>query len=77
MRLFLLTALTMTAFAANSVLNRAGVGAGRIGAVDFAVVRLLGGAATLAALTTPPPPPAPAAPAPAQLEGLGATPVAS
>ena len=33
-------------------------------------------AATLAALTTPPPPPLPAA-APAQLEGLGATPVAS
>ena len=50
MRLVLLTALTMTAFAANSVLNRAGVGAGRIGAVDFAVVRLLAGALMLAAL---------------------------
>jgi len=47
MRLFLLSALTMTAFAANSVLNRAGVGTGRIGAVDFAVVRLVAGAAML------------------------------
>lgn len=38
----------MTAFAANSVLNRAAVGAGRIGAVDFAMVRLVAGAAMLA-----------------------------
>lgn len=50
MRLFLLTALTMTAFAANSVLNRAAVGAGHIGAVEFAVVRLVAGAAMLGAL---------------------------
>lgn len=50
MRLFLLTALTMTAFAANSVLNRAGVGPGLIDPVGFAVVRLLAGAGMLAAL---------------------------
>ena len=50
MRLFLLTALTMTAFAANSVLNRLGVGPGHIGAVDFAVVRLLAGATVLGML---------------------------
>lgn len=50
MRLVLLTALTMTAFAANSVLNRAAVGPGHIGAVEFAVVRLLAGAAMLGLL---------------------------
>jgi drug/metabolite transporter (DMT)-like permease len=50
MRLFLLTALTMLAFAANSVLNRWAVGPGHIGAVEFAMVRLLAGAAMLAAL---------------------------
>lgn len=50
MRLVLLTALTMTAFAANSVLNRAGVGAGLIDPVGFAVVRLLAGAGMLALL---------------------------
>jgi drug/metabolite transporter (DMT)-like permease len=50
MRLFLLTALAMLAFAANSVLNRWAVGAGHIEAVEFACVRLLAGAATLAAL---------------------------
>jgi len=50
LRLFLLTALTMTAFAANSVLNRLGVGPGHIGAVDFAVVRLLAGATVLGML---------------------------
>jgi drug/metabolite transporter (DMT)-like permease len=50
MRLFLLTALTMLAFAANSVLNRWAVGPGHIGAVEFAMVRLLAGAATLAVL---------------------------
>lgn len=52
MRLFLLTALTMTAFAANSVLNRAAVGGGHIGAVEFAVVRLMAGAAMLGALVS-------------------------
>ena len=50
MRLFLLTALTMLAFAANSVLNRWAVGPGHIGAVEFAVVRLLAGAVVLAGL---------------------------
>jgi drug/metabolite transporter (DMT)-like permease len=50
MRLFLLTALTMLAFAANSVLNRWAVGQGHIGAVEFAVIRLLAGAVMLAAL---------------------------
>lgn len=50
MRLFLLTALTMTAFAANSILNRAAVGRELIGAVDFAVVRLIAGAGALALL---------------------------
>jgi drug/metabolite transporter (DMT)-like permease len=50
MRLFLLTTLTMLAFAANSVLNRWAVGPGHIGAVEFAVIRLLAGAGMLAAL---------------------------
>jgi drug/metabolite transporter (DMT)-like permease len=50
MRLFLLTALTMLAFAANSVLNRWAVGPGHIGAVEFAMVRLVAGAVTLAGL---------------------------
>ncbi|WP_395543346.1 DMT family transporter [Neotabrizicola sp. sgz301269] len=47
MRLFLLTALTMLAFAANSVLNRMAVAPGHIGAVEFAVIRLVSGAAML------------------------------
>jgi drug/metabolite transporter (DMT)-like permease len=50
MRLFLLTTLTMLAFAANSVLNRWAVGFGHIGAVEFALVRLLTGALALGAL---------------------------
>lgn len=50
MRLFLLTALTMLAFAANSVLNRWAVGPGHIGAVEFAVIRLVAGAVTLVLL---------------------------
>jgi drug/metabolite transporter (DMT)-like permease len=50
MRLFLLVALTMLAFAANSVLNRWAVGPGHIGAVEFACLRLLAGAVTLAGL---------------------------
>jgi drug/metabolite transporter (DMT)-like permease len=50
MRLLLLTALTMTAFAANSVLNRAAVGSGSIGAVEFGVLRLLSGAVILVVL---------------------------
>ncbi len=50
MRLFLLTALTMLAFAANSVLNRWAVGSGHIGAVEFALIRLVAGAVVLLAL---------------------------
>lgn len=50
MHLFLLTALTMLAFAANSVLNRWAVGPGHIGAVEFAVVRLVSGAVMLGLL---------------------------
>lgn len=50
MRLLALTTLTMIAFAANSVLNRLGVGGGLIDPIGFALVRLLAGAATLAAL---------------------------
>ncbi|HQU68389.1 MAG TPA: DMT family transporter [Albidovulum sp.] len=50
MRLFLLTLLTMLAFAANSVLNRAAVGPGLIDPVSFAVVRLLAGAGMLGVL---------------------------
>jgi drug/metabolite transporter (DMT)-like permease len=50
MKLALLTALVMVAFAANSILNRMAVGPGLIGALDFATLRALAGAATLAAL---------------------------
>jgi drug/metabolite transporter (DMT)-like permease len=53
MRLFLLTVLTMLAFAANSVLNRMAVGQGLIGPVEFAVIRLAAGAAVLALLAMP------------------------
>lgn len=48
MRLFLLTALAMSAFAANSVLNRMAVAGGKIDPIDFAVVRLIAGAGMLA-----------------------------
>ncbi len=50
MRLFLLTSLTMIAFAANSVLNRLALAGGGIDAVSFGVIRLLSGAAVLALL---------------------------
>lgn len=50
MKLFLLTALAMLAFAANSVLNRMAVGAHLIDPLGFALVRLLAGAAMLALL---------------------------
>lgn len=50
LRLFLLTALVMTAFAANSVLNRMAVGPGLIDPFAFATVRVAAGAAVLAAL---------------------------
>lgn len=50
MRLLALTALTMLAFAANSLLNRQAVGGGAIGAAEFALVRVAAGAATLGLL---------------------------
>ena len=49
MRLFWMTCVAMLAFAANSVLNRMGVAAGRIDPVVFAVVRLASGAVVLGA----------------------------
>jgi drug/metabolite transporter (DMT)-like permease len=50
MRLFLLTALTMTAFAGNSLLNRAALAGRLIDPVGFAVIRTVSGAVALAAL---------------------------
>ncbi|MEM1427894.1 MAG: DMT family transporter [Pseudomonadota bacterium] len=50
MRLLLLTALTMVAFAANSLLNRLALIEGAIGPAEFAVVRVAAGAAMLALL---------------------------
>lgn len=50
MKLFLLAALTMTAFAANSVINRAAVGGDHTSAAMFALLRLWSGAALLSAL---------------------------
>ncbi len=50
MRLFLMTALTMIAFAANSVLNRMALAGGSIDAVSFGVIRLVSGAVILALL---------------------------
>ncbi|WP_135505927.1 DMT family transporter [Roseovarius aestuariivivens] len=50
MRLFLLTSLTMIAFAANSVLNRMALAGGHIEAVQFGTIRLVAGAVMLAAL---------------------------
>lgn len=50
MRLIALSVLVMVAFAANSVLNRAAVGAGQIGALDFALLRAVAGAGMLMVL---------------------------
>ena len=50
MRLALLTALTMLAFAANSILNRMALAGGDIDALGFAIVRVLSGAGMLVAL---------------------------
>ncbi|WP_271949187.1 DMT family transporter [Ruegeria faecimaris] len=50
MRLFLLTALTMCAFAANSILNRMAVEGGDSDPAGFAVMRVLAGALMLAVL---------------------------
>ena len=44
MRLILLTALTMTAFAANSVLNRMAVDGMHIDPGSFALIRVVSGA---------------------------------
>ena len=49
-RLFLLTTLTMIAFAANSVLNRAALAEGEAGPASFAAIRTLSGAVCLFAL---------------------------
>ena len=49
-RIAALTALTMLAFAANSVLNRVALADGAIGAVPFAAIRVAAGAAMLALL---------------------------
>jgi drug/metabolite transporter (DMT)-like permease len=51
MKLFLLTVLTMSAFAANSILNRAAVDVARMSPFDFALLRVWAGALTLAVLT--------------------------
>lgn len=50
MRPFLLTSLTMIAFAANSVLNRLGLAEGSIDPASFAAIRLAAGAIALAVL---------------------------
>ncbi|WP_417243603.1 DMT family transporter [Celeribacter sp.] len=50
MNLFLLTALAMVAFAANSILNRVGLSGGDIGPAGFALIRLASGAVVLLAL---------------------------
>ncbi len=52
MRLFLLTALTMLAFAANSVLNRLALADGEIGASTFGAVRVAAAAIALVLLMT-------------------------
>ena len=50
LRLTLITSLAMIAFAANSVLGRLGLTGTEIGAGSFALIRLLSGAGTLAAI---------------------------
>ena len=49
-RLLLLTALTMVAFASNSVLNRMALADGQIGPAAFGAIRLASGAVALAAI---------------------------
>ncbi len=51
MRLFLPIALMMTAVGANLVLNRAAVGGGLVGAVDFALVGLASASASSPAVS--------------------------
>jgi drug/metabolite transporter (DMT)-like permease len=50
MRTALLTSLAMIAFASNNLLTRGALGAGLIDAPSFALIRLMSGAVTLAAL---------------------------
>ncbi len=50
MRLFMLTALTMCAFAANSILNRLAIDSGASDPTGFAIVRVLSGAVVLTVL---------------------------
>ncbi len=50
MRLALLVTLAILAFAGNSLLTRAGLATGLIGAASFAAIRLVAGAGLLAAL---------------------------
>ncbi|MEL6450602.1 MAG: DMT family transporter [Pseudomonadota bacterium] len=52
MRLILLTTLTMTAFAANSVLNRLAVDSGAIDPSSFAMIRVVAGALALCMILT-------------------------
>ena len=51
MKLLLLTTAALAGFAANSLLTRAALGAGRIDAATFTAIRLLTGAAALALIT--------------------------
>lgn len=51
MKLFVLTFVTMSAFAANSILNRAAVDGAGMSPFDFALLRVWAGALTLAVLT--------------------------
>tara|TARA_R110002124_G_scaffold106467_15_gene258339 strand:- start:347 stop:1186 length:840 start_codon:yes stop_codon:yes gene_type:complete len=60
MRLLVPVSLVMTAFAANSLLNRAAVAGGQISPMGFALIRVLAGAVTLAVLTRAPARPWPA-----------------
>jgi len=53
MQLFLLVSLTMTAFAANSILNRVGIAAYGMDPMDFAAIRVVAGAVMLWALVLP------------------------
>lgn len=53
MRLFLLVALTMTAFAANSLLNRVAVAGDMAGPAAFAAIRVLSGAVVLCLIARP------------------------
>ena len=53
MKIALLTALTMVAFAANSLLTRLAVDGGHADPASFAILRVLAGAVVLAALVLP------------------------